>query len=335
MAQPTLYQVAELAGVSLATASRVLNGSARQVGEDLQERVLAAAQELRYTANGPAQAMARGHSNTVGLVVADIADPYFTQIAAGVVAAAEATGLTVTMGTTGRDPERELRHLAGFRSQRARGVILVGSRLGDAGDDLSTEIAAFHDIGGTVVLISQPVGDLPVVEIANQTLATELATALTEQGHTEFSILSGPEDLVTAQHRTTGFLAGLAEVGIEVASERIIAGPFDRDGGHDAMQRLLDISRTGCVFAVTDAMALGAMAAIREAGLTPGIDIAIAGFDDIPTLADVQPGLTTVNLPLREAGRLAVDLLSEEAGSSRTVSGRVVLRDSTAVHPAF
>ena len=343
MAQTTLYQVAERAGVSLATASRVLNGSTRQVGDELQARVLTAARELRYTANGPAQAMARGHSNTVGLLVADIADPYFTQIAAGVVDAAEAGGLTVTMGTTNRDPAREIRHLAGFRSPRARGVIIVGSRLvdeegrPDSGNEtanLGDEISAFHDIGGTVVLISQPFADLPVVEVANHDLAQDLARALVGQGHREFAILSGPVGLATADDRTAGFRAGLANHDVEVRAERIVTGPFTRDGGHQAMTELLERTRTpGCVFAVTDAMALGAMAAIRDAGLVPGRDIAIAGFDNIPTLADVQPGLTTVDLPLREAGRLAIELLTAEDGErNRVVTGRVVLRDSTATH---
>lgn len=336
MAQTTLYEVAERAGVSLATASRVLNGSTRQVGEELRVRVLRAAQELRYTANGPAQAMARGHSNTVGLLVGDIADPYFTQIAAGVIAAADLHGLTVTMGTTGREAPREARHLAGFRSQRARGVIMVGSRFSgaEASDELAAEVAAYQDVGGHVVLISQPTGDLPVVEIANHGLAAELAGELVALGHREFAVLAGPDDLLTATDRAAGFLSGLDSRGMTVPADRVVHGAFDREGGRRAMAELLDRTSTpGCVFAVNDVMALGAMAAIRDAGLVPGEDVAIAGFDDIPTLADVLPGLTTVNLPLREAGRHAVELLvaGDEADHRREVTGSVVLRASTAL----
>lgn len=335
MAQTTLYEVAERAGVSLATASRVLNGSTRQVGEQLRQRVLTAAEELRYTANGPAQAMARGHSNTLGLVVGDITDPYFTQIAAGVVEEADAHQLTVTMGSTHRETEREVRHLATFRSQRARGVIIVGSRVRGAADDarFAEEIAAYRENGGTVVLISQPVGDLPVVQVENRRLAAELATALVEQGHREFSILAGPASLTTATDRAAGFRAGLKAAGISVGKDRIISGEFTRDGGYAAMQQLLGHTRTpGCVFAVTDVMALGALAAIREAGLEPGRDVPIAGFDDIPTLADVLPPLTTVSLPLRSIGRTAVQLLvgDQQDNAVRKVGGTVVLRASTA-----
>lgn len=335
MAQTTLYEVAERAGVSLATASRVLNGSTRQVGEDLRVRVLQAAQELRYTANGPAQAMARGHSNTVGLLVGDIADPYFTQIAAGVIAAADGHGLTVTMGTTGREAVREVRHVAAFRSQRARGVIMVGSRFSgaEASDELAAEVAAYQDVGGHVVLISQPTGDLPVVEIDNRRLAAQLADELVALGHRDFAVLAGPEDLLTAADRAIGFTEGLESCGVAVVPGRTLHGAFDRSGGYRAMTELLSRTTTpGCVFAVNDVMALGAMAAIRDAGLTPGVDVPIAGFDDIPTLADVRPGLTTVNLPLREAGRLAVELLTAEESDSavRQVTGSVVLRESTA-----
>src|SRR5699024_7134336 len=190
----------------------------RQVGEELRVRVLHAAQELRYTANGPAQAMARGHSNTVGLLVGDIADPYFTQIAAGVIAAADQHGLTVTMGTTGREAAQEVRLLAGFRSQRARGVIMVGSRFSgaEASDELAAEVAAYQDVGGHVVLISQPTGDLPVVEIANHRLAAELAGELVALGHREFAVLAGPDDLLTATDRFAGFLSGLESRGVAV-----------------------------------------------------------------------------------------------------------------------
>lgn len=334
MAQTTLYEVAERAGVSLATASRVLNGSTRQVGEQLRQRVLKAATELRYTANGPAQAMARGHSNTLGLVVGDITDPYFTQIAAGVVEAADAHHLTVTMGSTDRETDREVRHLATFRSQRARGVIIVGSRARGTETDarFDEEIAAFRETGGTVVMVSQPVGDLPVVQIENRRLAEELATALVGQGHREFSILAGPASLTTAVDRTAGFRAGLKAAGITVPGDRIVTGGFTRDGGHASMQELLTHTRNpGCVFAVTDVMALGAIAAIRDAGLEPGRDVPIAGFDDIPTLADVLPPLTTVNLPLRSLGRTAVELLvaGDDEAISRKVGGTVVLRAST------
>src|SRR5690606_5948009 len=128
-ASVTLLDVAKAAGVSLATASRALNGSTRRVRPDLQERVLAAAEALHYSANAQAQAMARGRTNIVGLVLSDVADPYFSSIAAGAIRAAEEEHLVVTMTCTFGREERELDYLAALRGQRARAVIIVGSRV--------------------------------------------------------------------------------------------------------------------------------------------------------------------------------------------------------------
>ncbi|HEY4421923.1 MAG TPA: LacI family DNA-binding transcriptional regulator, partial [Pseudonocardia sp.] len=130
-ASVTLLDVARAAGVSLATASRALNGSTRRVRPDLRERVLEAAEALQYSANAQAQAMARGRTNLVGLVIGDVGDPYFSSIAAGAIRAAEGHQLVVTMACTFGREEREIDYVAALRSQRARAVIVVGSRVYD------------------------------------------------------------------------------------------------------------------------------------------------------------------------------------------------------------
>src|SRR3954452_23843063 len=127
----TLMDVALEAGVSLATASRAFNGSTRKVREELRERVLVAAKKLNYSVNAPAQAMARGRTNVVGLLVHDIADPYFSHIATGVMRAAEERQLVVAIVNTLRRPEKELEYVSTFRGQRACAVILTGSRIDD------------------------------------------------------------------------------------------------------------------------------------------------------------------------------------------------------------
>src|SRR5918992_284319 len=155
-ASVTLLDVARAAGVSLATASRALNGSTRRVRPGLQERVLAAADELHYSANAQAQAMARGRTNIVGLVLSDVADPYFSSIAAGAIRAAEGQQLVVTMACTFGREERELDYLATLRGQRARAVIIVGSRVQDRGllDRLGAEVRAFEQAGGRGGVVS-------------------------------------------------------------------------------------------------------------------------------------------------------------------------------------
>ncbi|MET9630522.1 LacI family DNA-binding transcriptional regulator [Lentzea sp. NPDC006480] len=332
--QVTLAEVAKQAGVSLATASRVLNGSTRQVSEELSDRVLRTAEQLGYVPNASAQALARNSSSLVGLVVHDITDPYFSCIAAGVTRVAEEAGLVVVLGTTGRRPEREVELLSTLRAHRARAVVLAGSRTTDRASQarLAAEIDAFTEQGGRVACVSQAKLGTDTVVPGNRAGGRALARALAELGHKKFAVLGGPSELVVARDRLAGFKAGLADAG--VAPPVVINGAFTRDGGYEAALELLGSkSRTTCVFAVTDVMAMGAMAALRERGVRVPEDMSIAGFDDIPTLRDTVPALSTVRLPLEEMGELAAGLVLDAGGDeARTVrvAGEVVLRASTA-----
>ncbi|QFZ22230.1 LacI family DNA-binding transcriptional regulator [Saccharothrix syringae] len=333
--QVTLQEVAKSAGVSLATASRVLNGSTRQVSAELRERVLGTARELGYLPNASAQALARNSSVLVGLVVHDIADPYFSSIAAGVTRVAEAAGLVVVLGTTNRDPRREVELVNTLRAHRARALVIAGSRTTDrrASARLTEEIGAFTAQGGRVACVSQAKLGADTVVPANRSGARALARRLTELGHRRFAVLAGPADLLAARDRVAGFKAGLADAGVDLPPENVITCGFTRDGGHAAVADLL-AARTGatCVFAVNDVMAMGAMAALREHGLGVPDDVSVAGFDDIPTLRDLVPALSTVRLPLEQMGERAARLVLDEPGDEpRTVrvAGEVVLRAST------
>jgi LacI family transcriptional regulator len=148
-------------------------------------------------------------------------------------------------------------------------------------------------------------------------------------------VLGGPKALLTARDRVQGFRDGLIKHG--VAAPVVIEGEFTRDGGYAAMGTLVDRTKRAnlpsCVFAVNDVMAIGAMAALRERGLSVPGDLAVAGFDDIPTLRDVAPSLSTVRLPLTEMGRLAASMVLDDDPRERPrvarIAGEVVLREST------
>ncbi|MBC9824102.1 LacI family DNA-binding transcriptional regulator [Terrabacter sp. MAHUQ-38] len=330
----TLLDVANEAGVSLATASRAINGSTRKVREDLRERVLEAAIKLNYSANAPAQAMARGRTDVVGLIVHDIADPYFSSIAAGVMGAAESHDLLVTLGSTVRRPERELDYLRVLRGQRSRAVILAGSRVDDESllARLREQGEAFERSGGRVVVISQNRLPFDTVVIENRSGAKALATELTRLGYRSFAVLGGPNKLLTARDRVLGYRDGITKAGLP--APLVVHGDFTRDGGYNAMGDVLDSGTpVDCVLAVNDVMAVGAMAACRARGLRLPQDMALAGFDDIGTLRDVVPSLTTVRLPLEQIGALALNLVvsADDAGEARTrrVKGEVLVREST------
>ncbi|MCK9899629.1 LacI family transcriptional regulator [Frankia sp. Cpl3] len=332
----TLADVAAEAGVSLATASRALNGSSRRVGEDLRLRVAEVARRLNYAPNAQAQAMARGRSDVVGLLVHDIADPYFSSIAAGVMQAAEEHRLLVTLVSTQRRYGTEAEHIAMLRGQRGRAMILVGSRTRDrdATELLRQEIGTFTEAGGHVVAVSQRSFPVDTIVVENRAGARLLGHELTTLGYERFAVLAGPPELLTARDRLQGFRDGIARAGGGLLPAAVVTGPFTRDGGYAAMTELIarDL-QPQCVFAVNDVMAVGAMAACRDHGIELPRDLAVAGFDDISTLRDITPGLTTVRLPLEQMGALAMDLVvtAEPGGSPRVrrVRGEVVVRAST------
>lgn len=333
----TLEQVAAHAGVSLATASRVINGSTRQVSQRLRDKVNVSARELGYLANASAQTLARNSSSLVGLIVHDIADPYFSSIASGVTHHTEEQGLVMVLGTTGRSPQREQRILATLRAHRARAVVLVGSRSTDEDSNkrLADEIRMFRRQGGRVACVSQEGLPADTVTPDNHSGAADLARRLITQGHREFAILAGPTDLSTARERLDGFHAALTAAGLDLAHHNVVHGDFTRDGGYESTRRLMAVGTDAtCLFAVNDVMATGAMAALRDLGLRVPTDLSVAGFDDIPTLRDLTPALTTVRLPLEEMGERAATLAldGEPADPPRviTVKGEVVERESTA-----
>ncbi|MDR0417362.1 MAG: LacI family transcriptional regulator [Propionibacteriaceae bacterium] len=334
----TLNDVAHAADVSLATASRAINGSPnRRVRADLRERVLAASERLGYTPDANAQAVARGRTTSLGLIVHDIADPYFSAIAAGVARAADAAGFQVTLASTQNRPSREVELVRLLQSQRSRAIILVGGRYSDTDAARLTDVLANHRAaGGAAVVIGQPLPGVDTVAVDNRGGAAALAKRLHDLGYRRPILFGGPDGHLTARARREGFTAVFAELGAPIPSHRLISGGFTHDDGEAAFLQLWE--RDGgrldgdVVFAVNDVMALGALAAARDVGAEVPESVALAGFDDIPTLRDVVPRLTTVAIPLTQVGEWATALaLSQPEAEARvrTVPAEVVVRDST------
>jgi LacI family transcriptional regulator len=244
------------------------------------------------------------------------------------------------LASTDRDFDIEREAVGTFIAHRADAIVLAGSRQsGDLDRDLEAEFDRYRDNGGRVVVIGQPLASGGAVELENRAGAGQLADALVDAGHTQFAVIGGPGSIRTAVDRRNGFVEALGRRGFTPLVE--VSGDFTRDGGYSAARRLAaalelhpDSGATPvCAFAVTDVMAIGAIAAWRELGLCVPRDVCVAGFDDIPTLRDHTPTLSTVILPLEHIGARAVELaLRLDAGSDgmrAQVAGDVVLRDST------
>lgn len=329
-AAPTLHDVAREAGVSLATASRVLNGSDRKVAESFREKVEQAAASLGYTANVSAQATARGTSPVIALLVADIADPYFGLIAAGVARGADEHGLVVTISITERDPAREARIVRALRGQRPQGLIIAASRTsGDSDADTIAELDGFARFGSRVVTFGARVGENRHVEIDNRSGAEYLGRRMADLGYRSAIALAAAPGILTSDERLAGFRSGFEAGGGTV--DRVLRGDFRRDAGAEAMTAaLVDGVEPGTlVFGMSDVIAIGAMAAIRDAGREVGGDIAVCGFDDVPSSRDVTPALTTVRVPLSDIGYQAFRATIDVDWEQTPLPLEVLVRSST------
>src|ERR1700729_1542244 len=203
-----------------------------------------------------------------------------------------------------------------MRGQRARAVVLVGSRSENAAalEALGAEVDAFVTAGGRVACIGQGLLGVDTIMPENAGGAAAPAHALVALGHRRFAVLAGPRDLLTARDRVAGFREGLKTWSVDLDPGCVGEGAFNRDGGYEAMSAVLSAgpARPDCVFAVNDVMAVGALARLRAEGISVPDDIAVAGFDDIHTLRDVYPPLTTVRLPLKRMGEMAANLMLNE-----------------------
>lgn len=335
----TLQQVARDAGVSLATASRVLSGSDRNVKQELQDRVLEAAARLRYVSNAPARALVQSTTSLVGLVVHDVRDPYSAAVTSGLMEVARDHKLLVMVGPAYHDPALQTEYVARLRAQRARAIVLAGSGFTGGTTELAREVEAFTAQGGRVIAVSHeglPVDTLtPRYRDGGRAVARHLASL----GHTEAGVICGPTGLVAVQERLRGFVEAAAELGLTVLDKHCVEAECTRDGGRAATIRLFRRApELSAVFALDDAMALGVLAALRDdLGRMVPDDVSVIGYGDFPLAEDVTPSLTTVHLPLEEIGRRALSLALGDAPASPrqlTVPTRLVVRASTAApHP--
>lgn len=311
-AQPTLSDVARAAGVSLSTASRVLGGSRDRVSPMLRDRVLTSARDLNYVPNAPARALARAVTSTLGLMVHDLGDPYFAEIARGVLRVAGEAELMVLIGSSYRDPDRELAYIQALRAQRVQAIILAGSGYRDTGAErrAAEELKAFAAAGGRAAVVGRHRLPVDAVLPGNTSGASAMGQLLTDLGHRRIGVVAGPAALTTVEDRLDGFRSALSAAGIELPPSAVVHDDFTRNGGQRAAAQLLDaIPELTAIFALNDAMAVGVLAELRRRRIAVPDHMSLAGFGDIPFADDVTPALTTVRLRMSAMGEEAVRLI--------------------------
>ena len=337
----SITEVARLAGVSTATASRVVSAADYPVSAPTRARVLEAARTLDYVPNELARGLLKSRVPVVGVIVHDITDPYFAEVVRGVEDGANATGYLVITCSSERDPDRERSYVRLLRSMRAAAVVFAGSGIddADANEEIDRHLAAMRADGAAVVHLSPHARGGPDVGVDNEAGIAAMVVALAGLGHRRIAFLAGPPSLLVARHRLAGYRRGLSDAGMPFDDALVIATGFDRDGGAAGIDVLL---ATGASFTAVscanDLLALGALARLAELGIEVPGAVSVAGFDDVSVAAMTAPALSTVRLPLREMGRRGFErvdaLLAGGTPAAELLPTELVLRASTAAPPA-
>ncbi len=312
--------------MSIATASRVLNGSSHPVSEATRTRVLAAADELGYRPSELARALVKRTSRIVGVIVGDIVDPYFAEIARGVEAVAARVGHLTMVCNTERRPAAELAHLDVLRDYHAAGVIFAGSGYEDVAEAsaLREAVADLQERGSVVVALAVRDLDCPSVLVDNRAAAREATEHLLALGHRRIAFVEGPAGLHTSAHRREGFEAGIAAAGAEAV---VLPGGFEFEAGAAAAETLLADSLPDAALGVNDEVAIGLLTGLRRGGVDVPGQVSVAGIDDTRPARLVD--LTSVSLPLHELGEFAARVILEGAEGDVVLPHRLVQRATT------
>lgn len=302
----TIREVASRAGVSITTVSHVFNRT-RRVGPATEERVRAAIAELDYRPNAVARSMRAKRTNTFGVLLPDNSNPFFADLARVITNVSFDRGYTVILCNSDGDPEKEERYLEVLLSKQLDGLVIIST------GESSKQLRAVIDANVPVVIVDRDL-DVPAsrVMVDNHQGGFLAGRRLLELGHRRIGVITGPAGVRPSSARLDGVREALDQAGVALPDAAVVLGDFRSGGGRTAMAKLLagNLGLTA-VFAENDLMAMGALQASYDAGLSIPDDFSIIGFDDIAGAAGAVPPLTTIAQPVEAMGETAVRLLIE------------------------
>ena len=330
----TVRDVARRARVSVSTVSHVLNAT-RYVSDELRERVLTAMHELQFEPNAAARMLSLKRSNTIGLIVSDIRNPFFASVARGVEDVAQEHRYTVVLCNSDETVAKEAACLKALQTRSVDGILLASAGVADE------YLGRLIDAGYPIVLVDRDLPDLhvPAVLLDNEGAAYTAVRHLIDRGHRRIGMLRGRPAISTTTERVAGYQRALAEAGLSVDADLVISGESTSEGAARATWKLLSLQPPPtAIFSGNNLMSIGALQAIASKGLTVPDDVALVGFDDFPyPWSDAfRPHLTTVAQPTYELGRAAAEMLvrmlRRHAGQTEdrvVLQGELVIRESS------
>jgi LacI family transcriptional regulator len=301
----TIRDVAKRAGVAPITVSRVVNNSG-YVSEKTRARVEAAIADLEYVPNVLARSLRSRRTNTLALILSDISNPFWTTVARGVEDAASDAGFNVILCNTDESEVEQDKYLRVLLQKQVDGVLLVPARS-------ALEPIQFVQSQDTPVVVLDrliPNAQADTVRGDSEEGGYQLTRLLLSLGHRRIAVLSGPQGVSTAEDRVAGYQRALTEAGLDVDPALVYYGQFSLESGYTMTQQMLAVTpRPSGLFAGNNFIAIGALRALRDAGLQVPEDLALVGFDDLPADLVVDPFLTVAAQPAYEMGRQATELL--------------------------
>ncbi|GFH38375.1 LacI family DNA-binding transcriptional regulator [Streptomyces pacificus] len=330
----SIKDVAAEAGVSAATVSRVLNDHP-SVSAHARTRVQAAVAALGYRPNAVARSLRTDQTHTLGLVISDVLNPYFTELARSVEEEARALGYSVIIGNADERPDLQDHHVRNLLDRRIDGLLVSPT---DGGSPLMLEAA---HAGTPMVFVDRwiPGVDVPVVRADGRAAVRDLVEHLHGLGHRRLAIIAGPAATTTGLERVEAFREALRAYGLGLPDAYVGRGDFQAESGRRVTEGFLDLPEPPqVVFAADNLMALGALDAIRARGMRVPGDIALAAFDDVRWFVHTDPPVTAIAQPTGELGRAAVRALTARIegrpGASLTLPARLVVRRSCGAPPS-
>jgi len=299
----TISEVARRAGVSIATVSRVLNNVPRGVGEALRRRVLKAVQALDYRPNALARSLHQKRTRTLGVLITDIANPYYGEITRGIENVARQQGYAIFLCNTDRRPDLMAHYINVLRENRVDAIIIGGG-----GTPGRRQFQALHDRSVPAVLIGRYDVPLPAVRIDNFKGGWEAGMHLARLGHRRIAIISGPPTSTSIQDRMKGYRRALAEHSIPLPADWMLHGDLRPASALQLAQSLLACRpRPTAILAANDQMAIATIRAGLKLGLRVPEDLSVIGFDNIELASYISPALTTMGVPLYRIGVAAAE----------------------------
>lgn len=331
----TLLDVAQHAGVSRATASLVLRGSPL-VADKTRQEVLSAMKTLGYVYNRAAANLRAQKSHTIGLVVTDITNPFFAELAVSIEAELENLDYTVMLCNSLDNLTKQDRLLRVLSGHMVDGIVICPAQ-----GSTQTTIQTLEQWQIPVVLVARhiPGSDADYAGADNILGASMAVDHFVAKGHTRIAFLGGTHGSSARNERLTGYQQALKQHNLIITPEFSVTSPVSRQGGFDALTQLLDLpAPPTAALCYNDVVAFGAMLGLQARTLTPGRDFSIIGFDDIADAALVRPSLTTIAINPREIGQAATSLLldklqnPDKTRERRVLHPHLVVRETTGAY---